>query len=363
MDLSRHFNIEALSDVLLHVRTTEENTENPDPQSSRSEAISNARSFYLHKVILFQSPYFEMLCEWNAASASNAVASPAPAAAMSVSCAACAARAELFVPASSARTELEVHVEECELEAVELLLNCLYKAELIKEAWFNGRLLLQMYRLADKYEVPAPCLHSILYALSVVRMEDIDLPLLSDVYSLPVGLLELPPLQKMIAACARKLVELFDDVLAIHADLERRRQFCALPYGAVLVWLVQSGRLKVHSESCMLLLLTAWMRSEEHSACSRYQLKQLACSVRVGHLNLTFLHGMLPGLKWFQECCGEELESYTLEVLQGQPGRSECRSGCHGRGSRVGPPSGIAIKRKVTAVEQEGLGVPRSYPR
>ena len=65
MDFSQHFNSEALSDVILHVRTTVDNiTENTSFLRSRSSEISNARSFYLHKVILFQSPYFQKLQNW-----------------------------------------------------------------------------------------------------------------------------------------------------------------------------------------------------------------------------------------------------------------------------------------------------------
>ena len=48
MDFSQHFNSEALSDVILHVRTTVDNiTENTSFLRSRSSEISNARSFYL----------------------------------------------------------------------------------------------------------------------------------------------------------------------------------------------------------------------------------------------------------------------------------------------------------------------------
>ena len=86
---------------------------------------------------------------------------------------------------------------------------------------------------------------------------------MSHVYGLPAQLLEAPPLQKIAAACKLKLVELFGDVPSVITNLEQRQKFCALPYTAVLAWL-QSDDLKVHSESCILLLLSAWVGSEEH---------------------------------------------------------------------------------------------------
>ena len=68
--------------------------------------------------------------------------------------------------AGAARSTLELveHVEECELEAVELLLKCLYRAELSQEARSDGVLLLRVYRLKDKYK-SAACMEPVLAAL------------------------------------------------------------------------------------------------------------------------------------------------------------------------------------------------------
>ena len=100
-----------------------------------------------------------------------------------------------------------MHVEEeDEQDAVELLLKCLYKAELRKEDRRNIGLILQVYRLADKYEIPAACMEPILAALSAVEAKDIDLNLLSVVYSLPPGLREHPDLKNLVAACRQTLV-------------------------------------------------------------------------------------------------------------------------------------------------------------
>ena len=182
----------------------------------------------------------------------------------------------------------------------------------------------------------------ILTALSAIEAKEIDLALLSHVYSLPAGLLESPPLQKIAATCKQKLVELFGDVPAVITDLVQRRQFSSLPYAAVLAW-IQSDDLKVHSESCVLLLLSAWVNSKEHPACSTDQLKQLAHSVRVEHLSPTYLHCVLPDLKWFQKSCsGDAKFLRALLVKSGHDG-AKCSPW-------AGPGAWVADKRKGTAM-------------
>ena len=94
-----------------------------------------------------------------------------------------------------------------------------------------------MYRLAESYLPPATCLKPILVALSDFKLKDIDPAFLSNVYSLPAGLLEMPSLQKFIATCKQKLLELFGDVPSIIKDPEQRQRFFGIPFAAVLAWL------------------------------------------------------------------------------------------------------------------------------
>ena len=49
--------------------------------------------------------------------------------------------------ANAPSNELVARVEACELEAVELLLKCLYKVDMNQEARGNGRLMLQVRKL------------------------------------------------------------------------------------------------------------------------------------------------------------------------------------------------------------------------
>ena len=203
---------------------------------------------------------------------------------------------------------------------------------------------MKVYRLAEIYLPPAECLKPVLTALSAIASRGIDLAFLSHVYSLPDGLLEMPSLQNIITSCKKKLLELFADVPSVIKDPEQRKHFCALPFAAVWAWL-RFKNLKVHSESCVLFLLSAWVNNKEHPVCNPHQLKQLAHRVRVGQLSPTYLHSVLPDLKWFQEICsssGDGRFVRTLQVMSAQVGTS-----CLGWD---GPAGWIADGRNGTAM-------------
>ena len=55
------------------------------------------------------------------------------------------------------------------------------------------------------------------------------------------------------------LVTVFGNVPAVISSSGQRRQFCSLPLAAVLVW-ARADNLKVHSENCVVLLLSAWVK-------------------------------------------------------------------------------------------------------
>ena len=52
----------------------------------------------------------------------------------------------------------------------------------------------------------------------------------------------------------------------------------------------------------MVLLLTAWVKSELHPVCTQPQLNALARNIRVEHLSPLYLHCILPELAWFRSC-------------------------------------------------------------
>ena len=59
--------------------------------------------------------------------------------------------------------------------------------------------------------------------------------------------------------------------------------------------------LQVHSENCVVFMLSAWAKSDAHPACSPQRMKELACGVRVQHLSPLYLLCVLPDLIWFKD--------------------------------------------------------------
>ena len=381
MDFSLRFNQAALSDVVLHLRPIQgpgvDDAEEA-PAEQEDQASSIGRSYFLHKVILFQSPYFEKACAWKADAASPAAGSDVNPETQP----ACEAgtrsdlgkygpwephweilahksnEAVMSAPPSVYRfaccfadggTALVEHVEEGELEAVELLLKSLYSPGVPKEAQENGRLLLQMYRLADKYDLPAVFLEPVVSALSAFKSGDIDLSLLSEFYSLPAGLLEASSLRPFIKSCQGKLVEFFGVVPGVIEDQGLKLQFCTLPHAAVLAWM-EANTLKVHSESCVLLLLSAWVKAQP--TCSSQQLELLACSIRVRHLSPFYLNCVLPDLKWFQEgCAAAELAVVPLlRTLQLQAANPDVDIGARCWRDLKGPAAWMDKKRHAAPI-------------
>ena len=150
MDFSQRFNQKGLSDVTLRLRTTVAVPARKglaNRKRARAEEVDPAseRFFHLHKVILFQSPYFEQMHERQADGSLGRTPSgqlhKKPRKKMP-----CGTPEEPASDKASSNVsaELVMLVEECELEAVELLLKCLYKAELPEEARSHGRLMLQV---------------------------------------------------------------------------------------------------------------------------------------------------------------------------------------------------------------------------
>ncbi len=99
---------------------------------------------------------------------------------------------------------------------------------------------------------------------------------------------------------------------------------------------MQADNLRVHSENCVVLLLSAWVKSKSAGPgmgaypgsllsswgslpptlpeiCSPQQLEQLADHVRVARLSPSYLHTVLPNLEWFKRRL-EQLQHYMLAM-------------------------------------------------
>ena len=110
--------------------------------------------------------------------------------------------------------------------------------------------------------------------------------------------------------------------------------------------------IQVHSESCVVLLLSAWVNSAEaHPSCSPQQLEQLAANVRMQHVSSVYLLSVLPDLAWIRDNCGGKIK--LLRALQLQ--RTS-----QGFADKLrlwsGPAAWISDRRKGTTRSEQRLG-------
>ncbi len=205
---------------------------------------------------------------------------------------------------------LQEHVVEGELKAVELVLRCMYKASMTAKEVLSlskgpcNRMLIKAMTLADRFQVPSHIISNIsgaLFLSMVLKPDIMDMDLLQEVYNCPPAILEADYFLSVRGKCSEFVLSLFGNVPAALSDAPQLKQFCTLPYQAVLAWLSEDD-LEVHSENCVLLLLSRWVKCNK-TKCSAQQLQELAHHVRVSHLSPSYLHSVLPKLSWFK-CSG-----------------------------------------------------------
>lgn len=213
--------------------------------------------------------------------------------------------------------ELVEHVEEEDLEAMDQLLRMMYSQPLPDDA--PTQLLFQCLRLADRFGAVA-CMDLILDRLSSIPIEDMDLFLLTHAFGLPTGVCGRPSFPAFLSKCKQQVTLLFGDVPAVIRDQTLKGQFCSLPFAAVLAW-AESGELLVHSENCVVYLLSAWVEAQRMAANqdedgrpSMEELEQLAHQVRLCHLGPAYLHQILPNLDCFTDCSSMEHLPHLLAI-------------------------------------------------
>jgi hypothetical protein len=304
MDVSEWFDEPEHADVLLHLSTaalaasaeqeTEEQHVEPDPKRQRTEGaaaapshaaadphLPHARSFHAHSLALCaQSAYFKA----RLSSRSSAFKPDVQPAAGSSS--------------SRIHFKLVEQVEEDELEAMELLLRVMYSGKVDQPQDKAPALLLQALGLAHRFLASKACMGGLAAALSSIPTEAIDQGFLVAVFHERMrDTIALPSLAPLLKTCRDRLQQIYGDVPGVIASDELRGAFCFLPHAAVLAWLQLEG-LRVHSENCVVLLLSYWVEAQEEAErpCSPAELEQLAREVRVGDVGPAYLACLLPRL-------------------------------------------------------------------
>jgi hypothetical protein len=308
MDLGSSFNDPEHADVLLHLRIgdaltdpgqqrrggsatlseherNEHNAAPPSRATAESPSSPPARSLHAHAVILSaQSDHFKAQLSDRG---SKSKPSAQPAAGSS---------------SSSIRFEIVEQVEEDELEAMELLLRVMYSGRVDQLQDKAPALLLKALSLAHRFLASKACMGGLAAALCSISTEAIDQGFLAAVFHERMrDPMALPSLAPLLKACRDSLQQLYGDVPGVIASNELRGAFCSLPHAAVLSWLQLEG-LSVHSENCVVLLLSYWVEAQEEAQrpCSPAELEQLAWEVRVGDVGPAYLACLLPHFAVFE---------------------------------------------------------------
>ena len=168
----------------------------------------------------------------------------------------------------------------------------------------SALLLLRSYPLADRFQITTKCIEKITEAASLMEKEVAeDLEFLSVFYSLPDTLRCRQGLSLFRERCQKGLLSRFGDVPDVIMSADEPEglldEFRSLPAAALLDW-ADMDTLKVHSENCVVLLMSAWVKA--NPSCGPEVHRQLASRVRVLHLTNNYLLTVLPNLAWFQAC-------------------------------------------------------------
>ena len=212
----------------------------------------------------------------------------------------------------AAPLELRVPMELAELEAAEVLFRCMYgataecAAKLVIErgaqnsaaAGAQMALFLRAYRLADRFEA-VQCMDVFSRHINGFKPADITLDAALVFFGLQPALRD--RLKKMGITCSQVLLLIFGDAPSVIRSPHLTAQFESLPHAAVLDWSLQDNLL-VHSENCVVYLLSAWVN--KHPDISTKEANQLACNIRVLHLSDAYLHTLLPNLEWMKNFYG-----------------------------------------------------------
>ena len=208
--------------------------------------------------------------------------------------------------------ELDVTVDEDLVDAFELVLRLMYGAKIgpaataeaaaeddaEAESHADAATLLKAYETANWLVAPrcVEVLGAALCAIDVEALGDDDACLALHLTDRLDHVGALGPLQ---ARCVERLLRWCGDVPATIGDAARRARFCALPLAAVKAW-VRSDDLVVHSENCVVFLVTAWMNA--HPECSAAEQAELARDLRMQGVSPMYKVCILPKLAWFGHC-------------------------------------------------------------
>lgn len=252
------------------------------------QSSSSCKSFYLHEMSLITgSKYFRTLLETTVGGGLKTEMST--------------------VGKLRTITILHDHIEEGEVEAVELVLKSFYnKGEppldtLPSAINVKVPLLLKALMVAERYQADE-CKEKIAKALSSIPSTGLTLEISKAVFALPAVILDLGAMRGIKARISIKFYQeiyLDNDVLGTINNPSMLAAFLDLPYSSVLKWIRRSS-LKVHSENDVVFLLHKWIKIYEEDLSSS-AIDSLIEKIRVVNLGFSYFSFILPSFDWFKK--------------------------------------------------------------
>ncbi|GAX83929.1 hypothetical protein CEUSTIGMA_g11353.t1 [Chlamydomonas eustigma] len=246
---------------------------------------------------------------------------------------------------SSNKRVLIEHVEEEEVSAVKAVIKSMYTGKLDKEVIKSPLQLLNCFLAASRFVVPH-CIEQCSEAFKALPPKSFTTELLIKIYSLPPFEAESPQNIHLFQKAKQDLLAWFGDI----PKLLRQRlmacppcptlleQFKMLPYAAIHQWL-QSDELVVHSENCVLTLLSVWVgRGDSGKNCINSQLTDLLKGIRVLQLTPSYL-SLIPHISWLSSvlCLSSELVSALQRVQYQRLCLTHCQKTPHFQANHVLP--------------------------
>ncbi|GAX83931.1 hypothetical protein CEUSTIGMA_g11355.t1 [Chlamydomonas eustigma] len=207
------------------------------------------------------------------------------------------------------RVVLIEYVEEGEVSSIKAVIKSMYTGKLDMEVRTSPLLLLQCYMAASRFNVQH-CIQDCATALNNLPTHLFTVEVLVKIYDSPHFLSDFcsPQFAILRQKASEVLLRTFGDVPAIlcgHQSTSPGRaparalleQFLSLPYHAVLQWL-QADKLVVHSENCVVALLSLWMvLGDNGKRCSIAESTELMKNLRVLQLTASYLLNF-PSIAW-----------------------------------------------------------------
>lgn len=132
---------------------------------------------------------------------------------------------------------------------------------------------------------------------------------LSQVYSLPAGLLTSAAFTDLMAAASKVLLLRFGNARDIVDSPTLLQQFLSLPFAAVET-LFLSPELATDAEDTILLLFSSWCLEEPGKSCSEEQLLALTATIRYSRLSSAYLTELCRSL-----ACPQLTHNQLMELL------------------------------------------------